>query len=304
MVCRLTKSMCAASSNVCADTSDSREKAASEFHKKSLAEAVGVTPHAILRYEISENVPTQDVVNRIAKIIAFPSEFFFQSEIEGPNEAAASFRSMSAMSAKERDAALAAGAISFLLADWVEQRFDLPKPDLLDLSSDTPGVAARSLRERWGLGEQPIKNMVHLLESKGVRVFSMAENTVTVDAFSVWREYTPYIFLNLMKTAEHSRIRCGPRIRASGSTQAWWPEGTARRGTGKHVCFFVHDAGGRRAFEATSGPHARIRQLKAKSCWGVSVMALIHRLHRLQIMSPWQYPDVLHRCDRTWLQDR
>lgn len=258
------------------------------FTKKDLAEAVGVTPHAILRYEISENVPTQDVVNRIAKIIAFPSEFFFQSEIEGPNEAAASFRSMSAMSAKERDAALAAGAISFLLADWVEQQFDLPKPDLLDLSSDTPGVAARSLRERWGLGEQPIKNMVHLLESKGVRVFSMAENTVTVDAFSVWREYTPYIFLNLMKTAEHSQFDAAHELGHLVLHRHGGPKGRlAEEQANTFASSFMMPAAD--VHSKLPRVHTLNQIIEAKSCWGVSVMALIHRLHRLQIMSPWQY---------------
>jgi hypothetical protein len=45
----------------------------------------------------------------------------------------------------------------------------------------------------WALGEQPI-SMIKLLESKGVRVFSLAENTKTVDAFSCWRNDVPYVF--------------------------------------------------------------------------------------------------------------
>ena len=109
------------------------------------------------------------------------------------------------MSAKDRDAALAAGTLSFLVSDWVEQRFDLPEPDLEDLAGEEPEVAARSLREHWALGERPIKNMVHLLEAKGIRVFSLAENTRTVDAFSLWRDTRPYVFLNMLKTPEHSR---------------------------------------------------------------------------------------------------
>jgi hypothetical protein len=39
------------------------------------------------------------------------------------------------------------------------------------------------VRQAWGLGELPIKNMVHLLESKGVRVYSLAIDAVEVDAF-------------------------------------------------------------------------------------------------------------------------
>ncbi len=68
---------------------------------------------------------------------------------------------MSGISAKERHAALAAGSLAYLLSNWVEQRFHLPAPNLIDLDGDTPEMAARSLREKWGLGERPIKNMVN-----------------------------------------------------------------------------------------------------------------------------------------------
>ncbi|WP_376773772.1 ImmA/IrrE family metallo-endopeptidase [Rhizobium mongolense] len=46
------------------------------------------------------------------------------------------------------------------------------------------------------------QNMVHLL----VRVFSLVENTRTVDAFSVWRGIRPFVFLNTIKTSEHGRF--------------------------------------------------------------------------------------------------
>ena len=48
--------------------------------------------------------------------------------------------------------------------------------------------------------------MLHVLEAKGVRVFSLAENTRNVDAFSSWREERPFVFLNMQKTAERSRF--------------------------------------------------------------------------------------------------
>ena len=88
---------------------------------------------------------------------------------------------------------------------WVEKEFDLPKPNLIDLSYETDlEAAAGSLRQYWGLGEKPIGNMLGLLEVNGVCVFSLAEDTASVDAFSFWRDDTPYIFLNTFKSPEHS----------------------------------------------------------------------------------------------------
>lgn len=57
-----------------------------------------------------------------------------------------------------------------------------------------------------GLGEAPIANMVHLLETKGVRVFSLVEDCHELDAFSTWLDGTPFVFLNTRKSAERSRM--------------------------------------------------------------------------------------------------
>jgi hypothetical protein len=98
------------------------------------------------------------------------------------------------MTAAEREAALAGGQIAFLISDWVAERFDLPEPKLSDLHLFEPEKAARMVRQSWGSGEKPISNMIQMLESKGVRVFSLAENTTHVNAYSLWRKTVPYVF--------------------------------------------------------------------------------------------------------------
>jgi Zn-dependent peptidase ImmA (M78 family) len=238
-----------------------------------------------LRYETGENTPTDSVVERLSRALEFPRAFFFEPDIEGPQESAASFRSMSAITPKERDAALAAGTLAFLLSDWVEQRFELPPPSLFDLSGDTPEVAARSLREKWGLGEKP---MTHLLEAKGVRLFSMAENTMTVDAFSVWRGQRPYVFLNMMKTAEHGRFDAAHELGHLVLHKHGGPRGRAAEDQANHFASsFLMPAAD--VMATLPRVHTLNQIVEAKKRWSVSVMALIHRLNRLKILSDWQY---------------
>ena len=99
------------------------------------------------------------------------------------------------MTARERDAAIAAGSLAYMVTDWIRARYNLPTVDLLDLGQQRdPAMAARALRSYWAMGEKPVGNMIKLLESKGVRVFSLAENTKNVDAFSCWRDDEPYVF--------------------------------------------------------------------------------------------------------------
>ena len=174
--------------------------------KNRLAEMVGLTPRSITAYESGEAEPTSASIDALAAALRFPAEFFFRPEVEEIPVDGASFRSMASMTAGQRDAALSAGLLAFELSEWVDERFRLPASDVPRFESYQPEAAADALRARWGLGEKPIRNMVHLLEAKGVRVFSLAEQCLSVDAFSLWRAGHGFVFLNTMKSAEHGRF--------------------------------------------------------------------------------------------------
>ncbi|MEQ8507697.1 MAG: ImmA/IrrE family metallo-endopeptidase [Rhodospirillaceae bacterium] len=174
--------------------------------KKGVAEAIGVTPNTILRYETGEIDPPKESVSRLAEALSFPLSFFYGVEIDQPRRDNASFRGLSSKSGRIMDAALASGAMAYLFDDWISEKYERVEPDLIDLQQQSPEVAAKLIRQHWRLGDKPIENMVHLLEAKGIRVFSLAENTKDVDAFSVWRDDVPYVFLNRFKSAERSRF--------------------------------------------------------------------------------------------------
>lgn len=265
--------------------------------KKGLAQALGVTPHTTLRYESGDITPPDEVVAEIARILAFPAEFFSSDDVDEPQVDAASFRSLTAMSAKERDAALAAGSLAFLLSDWVEQRFDLPKVDLIDLAGEDPDVAARCLRQEWALGERPIKNMVHLLEAKGVRLFSLVENTCTVDAFSMWRADRPFVFLNMMKTPEHSRFDAGHELGHLVLHKHGGPKGRkAEDEANQFASSLLMPASD--VLATIPRIHTINQVIQTKKRWAVSAMALIHRLHRGGRYVTLAISNVLHSGDR------
>jgi len=257
--------------------------------KSQLADAAGVSRVMIQKYEADQAVPSPERVADLARVVGYPQEFFFGLPIDEPNIETASFRSMSHMLAGDRDAALAAGSLAFLLGDWVERLFDLPSPDLLNLSTyGNPESAARTLREHWGIGERPIKNMVHLLEAKGVRVFSLVEQTRSVDAFSMWRNDKPYVFLNTIKTAEHSRFDAAHELGHLVLHRHGGPKGrTVEEEANRFAsAFLMPDADVRAAMPVTYG----VGQIITKKLrWRVSAMALTYRLNRLGLISDWQY---------------
>jgi DNA-binding XRE family transcriptional regulator len=175
------------------------------LNKKALAAKIGVNSHTIVLWEKGETEPATENVEAFVRVLAYPSLFFFGTDIDEPYKDSTSFRSLTSMSAATRDAALAAGSLGFLVSDWIEARFELPATNVPDLHLYDPERAARTLRQEWSLGEKPISNMIQLLESKGVRVFSLAEDTAKVNAYSLWRKGKPYVFLNTFKSAESSR---------------------------------------------------------------------------------------------------
>jgi Zn-dependent peptidase ImmA (M78 family)/transcriptional regulator with XRE-family HTH domain len=261
---------------------------------KGLAELTGLSAMTITRLEKGENQPDSDTVGRIATALDFPSEFFYADDPEDLDTEAVSFRSLSKMSAKERDAAVSAGSLGLQLSDWVEKRFSLPAPNLLDLSYETnPEAAARSVRQYWGLGEKPVGNVIGLLETNGVRVFSLSENTKTVDAFSFWRDDRPYIFLNNFKTAEHSIFDSVHELGHLVLHRHGGPRGQSRAAEREANAFasaFLMPANDVRArvprFINTNVV------VKAKVRWRVSAMAMAHRLHGLSLLSEWQYKSI------------
>lgn len=258
--------------------------------KKALAELLDVDQKTIIRYEHGDVEPPMSSMEALSSVLSFPQSFFYGPELDEPMAEAASFRSLSSMSVRDRDAALAAGAFAFMLSDWVHERFTLPAHDLIDCKEGyDPETAARALRQHWGLGERPVQNVVHMLEAKGVRVFSLAENTQAVDAFSMWRRDVPFVFLNTTKTAERSRFDA---VHELGHL-------VLHRHGGPHGGREVEDQANQFA-SAFLMPEADVRArlprvgtlgeiVSAKKRWRVSVAALNYRLHKLGITTDWQY---------------
>ena len=258
------------------------------FTKTKLAALIECTQKAVSDYEKGEYAPSEDALARIADVTRFPVEFFYGPDLPEPTPDTASFRSMARMTAGQRDAALGAGALAFMLNDWVESRFVLPEPDLPELRDEDPQLVAASLRQHWGLGERPIKNMIHLLESKGVRVYSLAENTVEVDAFSLWHSKKPFVFLNTLKSAEHGRFDAAHELGHLIMHRHCGPHGPdAETQANSFASAFLMP----RASVLANAPRlATTKQLiQLKKLWIVSATALAYRLHNLKLLSDWHY---------------
>ena len=257
------------------------------FLGRELALKCKVVPQTISNWETGSTQPSPEDVDKIAVATGFPGEFFYMPEAEILQEEAVSFRARSRVASKQKRAALAAGTMATELADWIECRFNLPPVSLPDLSSQSPELVAEVVRVEWMIGEKPIPNMIRLLESRGVLVFSLAQDCAELDAFSFWSSRgRPIVLLNTMKSAERSRMDVAHEL--------------------MHLLCHHEDTGRQEEEEANHFAGALlmpkgdvhkhihrsfglVRLIELKHRWGVALSALVYRIHALKLISDWQY---------------
>ena len=256
---------------------------------KALAESVGMTPRMISNYENGRNDVPTDTLKNIARALSYPEEFFKGDDLEELDPDWVSFRSMKGMKSVQRDAALSAGSIAILFCEWLERRFELPPTCLEDLREiGNPEESARTLRENWGLGEKTITNMIHLLESKGVRVFSLAENNKAIDAFSFWKDDKAFVFLNTFKSAERSRFDAAHELGHLVLHKHGGPRGReVEHEADKFASAFLMPSHSVRSNPLYFPQIDNLIQLK--KVWLVSLASLVRRLKDLDLITEWHY---------------
>jgi Zn-dependent peptidase ImmA (M78 family)/transcriptional regulator with XRE-family HTH domain len=258
--------------------------------KKRLAELIDVSTRSVTAFESGELAPKAINLTRISKVLNFPPSFFEAEDLPELTAEAVSFRSMSKLPAAQRHSALAAGTIGFALNDWIDARFKLPAPNIPKLGPGVdPETAAQVVRAEWNLGEKPIQNLVHLLEVRGVRVFSITQECRELDAYSLWRGDQPFMFLNTEKSGEHSRFDAAHEL---GHLVLHWHHGVAQGRQAEHEAhrFAAALLMPAQSILASAPRNPSLNQLiKAKQPWKVSVSALTHRLHELGVLSEWHY---------------
>lgn len=253
---------------------------------------MNVTLRTVQRWEREEVDPTDESVTEIARLLDFRRGFFYGEDVEHLAAQNVSFRALSKMSAGARDGAISAGRIGTEIGRWIQEHYVVPTEDLPTLTGYDPEMAAGVMRARWGLGDAPIPNVLHLLEAHGIRVFGMDPNIQHVDAFSFTSKFGAVIFLNTSKTGERQRFDLAHELghlvlhqEAGAAT----PRATESEAHGFAASFLMPRS------DVVAQPLWRAGMqtvLHAKGRWRVSAMALAHRLRELGMLTEWSYRDL------------
>jgi Zn-dependent peptidase ImmA (M78 family) len=243
-------------------------------------------------------------VDRIADVLIFPKGFFFGDDIEEIPVDAVSFRALSSTSPRQAGRVLAHASLVRTFSDWIDERYATPKTDVPSFEELTASVrniepspvdAATSLRAMWGLGARPIRDILALLESHGVRVFGLPDADREIDAFSFWIDQQAYVFLNTSKSAERLRFDlahelghlCMHRdIRTNRNRQYELDANTFASS------LLIPTQG---LLPQLVGHLSLADVMNLKRFWQVSATAMVRRLHQLGRITEWQY--------RSWMID-
>ena len=176
---------------------------------EELASKVEISKQAISLYENNKNSPSFEKIIALSKSLKFPYEYFMQPENLKIESGATYFRSLMKTSKKYRKEQVVkmehlAGIFSILKEYIIFQELKLPTSK----KYSSPTEAAHIVREYWGLGNEPISNIIQVLESNGIIVTMFPTSTNDIDAFSQYVKVdNSSIFLIALSKNKNSAAR-------------------------------------------------------------------------------------------------
>ena len=182
-----------------------------------LSELVSVSKQAISQYEMGKNEPGKAILSSIALVLKYPVSFFYKPVSVNENASSAVFfRSKKTVRVKALNAAREKIEIFREIHDYLEEYVDFPKLNLPKIAYEDDGIDpidndqieqyAQTLRFYWELGNKPIDNLINIVQKNGIMVSKMQLRMSKLDAFSVWFDNKPFIFLSSDKDT-NARIR-------------------------------------------------------------------------------------------------
>lgn len=280
-----------------------------------LAERVGCQRQTLSMYEISKSQPTdKTIVARLAQELDFPIQYFY----EHPNVSALGtvyFRSLLTTNKKYRSEQIVKmnylSQIYSLLQDYVA----FPEFESLDLPSDTtPEQAACALRDAWGLGRDPVDNLISVVEQHGILVTSFSTSTNDVDAFSQFMEADDvprYIIAYSNNKTSAARIHFDIAHELGHICLHDWTEDIEdiskeefkhkeREANDFAAAFLLPEETFKK--DAESGPQTITYYKQLKKKWKVSIAAMIRRSEKLGIITTDDYQNLIRIMQRRGLR--
>lgn len=152
---------------------------------KDLADSIGVSKQAISQFENKQAFPQFETLMKIIDNLKFPREYFYEKDEIDVELGNTYFRALSKMTKKEESIQKEKTKLIGKIFNFLDEYIEFPELNLPEFKEDlTIEDMAIQLREYWGIGEEPITDMIYLLEKNGIIVTSMDTNSDNIDGYS------------------------------------------------------------------------------------------------------------------------
>lgn len=286
----------------------------------ALARIVGVSRQTMSSYEEGKTAPKPELVASIAAVLNEDIEFFYAPDLGlAYRHEDVYFRDLVRNRMADRKAAgrELEGVIelAFVLGKYVRYpELRLPKidetTDPREISHADIESAAERLRECWGLGFEPIRNLVRSAELNGVLLQRFGlDDYEDLDALSIWSEQLgrPVVLLNGQKSsASRSRFDLAHELGHMLLHRNTLPEFRSEPSVHKMLERQAHAFAGalllpRTTWATEVGEVSLSGLVRMKARWNTSVAAQLFRAKQLGLLSDERFSGLYRQLSsRGW----
>lgn len=263
-----------------------------EMSQRDLAARLSVSDTMVSKYEREDSLPDSVMLMDIADALDIDLAYFLRTPRVGAIEPV--YRKSASLGKKKQ------AAIVERIRDWLERYLEVESIlNVDDLSFEWPGEvpysvssmddvedAARSLREAWKIGLDPIENLTERLEDKALRVGSIeAPEAFDACAFdAAVNGGIPVIVFNKDRPGDRQRFSIAHELGhlVLDVDSSMDEEKACHRFSGAFLVpkeLLIHDVGPNRK-------QMSLRELELlKEKYGFSMQALVYRMNDLGILS-------------------
>ena len=151
---------------------------------KELADETEISKQAISQFENGKATPSIETLLKIMNVLKFPREYFQQ--VDEDLTVNTFFRALLTTSKKEQLVQVTRTKTLAKIYEFLEEYIDFPEFKILQVNIENDDIEkiTLELRKYWGLGLNPINNMVNVMERNGIVVSSFKTNENKIDAFT------------------------------------------------------------------------------------------------------------------------
>lgn len=276
------------------------------FQLEAFAEMLNVTKQAVAQFESGLASPSGETMRQIISATNQPPSFFVMRRERSSGALSPFWRGLKRMELHHRKRISRRLEWARDIVGYVEQFIEVPSISLPKINFDAlSGTAAQiekiadTLRDHWGLGRGPVRDLSALLEVNGFVLVHESVSCPDMDAVSCWQAGRPYILFsaevtsgprnlwNLAHELAHVLLHSSVEVTSENLTAI---ENQANRFAG---AFLLPQDSFSREVLGTSLNHF----LFLKEKWGVAIAAMAYRCKDLGIVNTNQHSYVMRQLN-------